>query len=413
MKEIMNNFYGIQRYEDETDFEFCLRVCRAKHLKEIDCDWTDIVEHFDFLGDIHRDTLRKNFVGAMNVHNVCEYYEQKLKELATNEKSEAYVEDTLRELEVKQQELKKERYKLNDERSRLNALLRTEARWEVVIETLKDCVEAYKHEPSDYIVYKKYDGSKNEACLLLSDWHIGNCTSTFHNKFDLDIAKSRVERLTKDVIEYCALHQVKTLYVEILGDMISGNIHLTGRLSNNENVIEQTVETSEMLGRMIKELSKSIPNIKLVYCIGNHGRVSANIKESVHEENFEYLIRWYLTEKLKELHNIEWEYNVINKEICSFTLDSGRTIACAHGHKEKNYKEAVSKLTQYLGVVKVDEVHLGHFHNPQVINNVVVNGSLSGVDDYAQDLRFNESASQTLRVYDDKGNFITYQINLQ
>ena len=57
-------------------------------------------------------------------------------------------------------------------------------------------------------------------------------------------------------------------------------------------------------------------------------------------------------------------------------------------------------------------MHIGHFHNPQLINNVVVNGSLSGVDEYAQDLRFNNTPCQIMRVYDSNGNFITYEINL-
>ena len=55
---------------------------------------------------------------------------------------------------------------------------------------------------------------------------------------------------------------------------------------------------------------------------------------------------------------------------------------------------------------------MGHFHNHQVINNVIVNGSFMGTDEYAGSLRFNDIPSQTLRVYDTKGNFITYQINL-
>ena len=115
---------------------------------------------------------------------------------------------------------------------------------------------------------------------------------------------------------------------------------------------------------------------------------------------------------LKNIDNIEWLHNVINKEICVYTLDNGRTIASAHGHKEKNYKDAVKNLTQYLEVVKVDEVHIGHFHNQQMINNVIVNGCLSGADDYAQDLRYNGRPSQTLRVYNEDGNFITYEIVL-
>ena len=38
---------------------------------------------------------------------------------------------------------------------------------------------------------------------------------------------------------------------------------------------------SEILGEFIYELSLVVPNIKLVYCVGNHGRVSANVKESI------------------------------------------------------------------------------------------------------------------------------------
>ena len=48
----------------------------------------------------------------------------------------------------------------------------------------------------------------------------------------------------------------------------------------------------------------------------------------------------------------------------------------------------------------------------QGYNNVIVNGCLSGADDYAQDLRYNGRPSQTLRVYNEDGNFITYEIVL-
>ena len=32
----MNNFFNLKKYENETDFEFCLRCCLAKHHKEIE-----------------------------------------------------------------------------------------------------------------------------------------------------------------------------------------------------------------------------------------------------------------------------------------------------------------------------------------------------------------------------------------
>lgn len=406
------NFYGILKKEEETDFEFCLRCCLAKHNKEIDIDWCDIVDAFPLLNNCHYDTLRKNFSGKMGVGEVVKFYEEKIANMIINNQSQDIQNELLMEIEQKQQELKKERYKLNDERNRLNSLLRTEARWEVIIEYLKQTLESYTYKPSDYITYKRYEGGQTEASLLLSDWHIGTSFKTFHNLYNLDVAKSRADRLRDDVIDYCVLHKVKTLYIEILGDITSGNIHLTTRLSNNENVIQQVIEASEMLSKFVYEISLVVPNVKLVYCVGNHGRVNANVKESMSEENFEYLIRWHLETRLAQLPNVSWVYNVIDKEVAQYELECGRSIASCHGHREKNYKEAVKNLTHYFGACKVDEVHMGHFHNHQIINNVVVNGSFMGVDQYASELRYNDIPSQTLRIYDTKGNFITYQINL-
>lgn len=401
-----NNFFGIERRDNETEWEFCWRCICAKIEKTIDCEWQDIVEEFSL--DVHRDTLRKAVnVGEFSAYKIYQYCQEQLTKTISDDSSEI-----LEKIKQERYELHKERVKTRDERNELKRLLTTEARWEKVVELLKETVVAYEPTPSDYVVYHKYQGGKDEACLLLSDWHIGSEIWTFHNKFNLDIAKGRVNKLKEHVIKYCELHKVKTLYVEMLGDLVSGNIHLTTRLHNNEDVIKQTIETSEILGEFIHDLSLVVPNIKLVYCVGNHGRVSANVKESINEENFEYLIRWYLETKLKNIENIEWLYNTINKEICAFTLDCGRTIASSHGHKEKNHKEATKNLTQYLDVVKVDEVHIGHLHNPQLINNVVVNGSLSGCDDYSQDLRFNSNPCQVMRVYDNEGNFITYELNL-
>ena len=401
-----NNFFGIERRENETDWEFCWRCICAKIEKTIDCEWQDIVE--DFCLDMHRDTLRKaTNVGEFSAYKVYQYCQEQMVNNVNSQEQE-----TLDKIKEERNELYKERVKLRDERGELRKLLTTEARWEKVVEMLKETITTYENKPSDYMVHHKYVGGENEACLLLSDWHIGSEINTFHNKFDLNIAKGRVNKLKEHVIKYCELHKVKTLYVEMLGDLVSGNIHLSTRLHNNEDVIKQTIETSEILGEFIYDLSLVVPNIKLVYCVGNHGRVSANVKESINEENFEYLIRWYLETKLKNLSNVEWFYNIVNKEICVFTLDCGRTIASSHGHKEKNHKEATKNLTQYLDVIKVNEVHIGHLHNPQLINNVVVSGSLSGCDDYAQDLRFNNTPCQVMRVYDSEGNFITYELNL-
>ena len=83
----MNEFWNVKRLKDETDFEFCLRVCVAKANKEIDADWGEIVEAFN-LG-VRSDTLRKNFVGPMGVKHVVDYYDEKLLKQIQDGKSQS------------------------------------------------------------------------------------------------------------------------------------------------------------------------------------------------------------------------------------------------------------------------------------------------------------------------------------
>jgi hypothetical protein len=405
----MDNFQGVKKRNGETDWEFCWRCICGKIEGQLNCDWQDIVEEFE-LG-VHRDTLRKAVnVGEFSAYKVAKYYEDLMIKQIQNSKS-----DAVKDIENKVRQLQIEKQKLKDQRTELNRLIRTQARWEQVIEILEEQIEAYEYQKSEYAEARQYESDKNVASLMLSDWHIGAKFDTYLESYDTDIAKYRVKLLKDDVIEYCTLHKIDTLYIEILGDMVSGIIHVNNRLAQCENIIQQNIIASEMLGELIFELAKVVPNIKLVYCVGNHGRVNADVKESIAEENFEYLIRYYLEVKLQNLPNIEWLDNEVTPEMCVYTLPNGRTIASIHGHRERKntYQHTVKNLTDFCEDFRINEVHMGHFHNHQVINNVVVNGSMMGCDEYAQRFKFHADPSQTLRVYDKKGNIVTYEIILK
>ena len=65
--------------------------------------------------------------------------------------------------------------------------------------------------------------------------------------------------------------------------MVHGIIHLNGRLHQNENIIRQTVIVADILSSFVTELSQHCEVCVYSAC-GNHGRVSANVKESIKEE---------------------------------------------------------------------------------------------------------------------------------
>ena len=405
----MDNFQGVKKRKDETDWEFCWRCICGKIEGQLNCDWQDIVEEFE-LG-VHRDTLRKAVnVGEFSAYKVAKYYEDLMIKQIQNSKT-----DAVKDIENKVRQLQIEKQKLKDQRTELNRLIRTQARWEQVIEILEEQIESYEYNENEYKEARQYESDKNVASLMLSDWHIGAKFDTYLASYDTDIAKHRAKLLQDDVVEYCTLHKVDTLYIEILGDMVSGIIHVNNRLAQCENIIQQNITASEMLGSLIFDLAKVVPNIKLVYCVGNHGRVNADVKESIAEENFEYLIRYYLEIKLQNLPNIEWLDNEVTPEMCVYTLPNGRTIASMHGHRERKntYQHTVKNITDFCEDYRINEVHMGHFHNHQVINNVVVNGSMMGCDEYAQRFKYHADPSQTLRIYDKKGNTITYEIILK
>lgn len=61
-----------KKQSNETDFEYKIRLCNAKLNKEIDLDWSEIVELLEL--DIHPDSLRKMAYGYLEV---SDYYQNK------------------------------------------------------------------------------------------------------------------------------------------------------------------------------------------------------------------------------------------------------------------------------------------------------------------------------------------------
>lgn len=393
----------LEKKDNETTYEYGLRIIQNKVDGLIDIDWQEIVE---LLGlDCHRDSLRKaSNVTPYSGVAVAKYYQDKIEKMKLDGFDNS---DVLNELDLKIIELKKERMKLQDQRRVFNAMIRKESKFEVLLDTFKNAVDSF--EPTQLKEFNcDYNG---EASLLLSDWHIGININTPHNYFNTDVALERINKLKDYTIKYCKQNCVKRLNVCILGDMISGLIHTNLRLENQENVINQVLICSDMLSQLVNELSKEIQEIVVHFTVGNHGRVFANMKEHTDEESFEYLILEFMKEKLKNIETVSFnDSKNVDKEIVIYKVFD-KTIACIHGHKEKKIFDSVEKLSSFLGI-KIDLVFAGHFHNFAVQNNVVVNSSFSGADEYANSIRFNQKASQTLVIHLEDGSQILHNILL-
>ena len=322
------------------------------------------------------------------------------------------------DLHSKEVQISKEKEKMKDAKREYYNLVRLEARWEELYDTI-----SYKLENQDTSKYvmdiKQYDlrEESRQGILVLSDWHIGSSFNTPANTFNTDVAWKRIQKVITETIKTCKNESVDVLNIGICGDMCNGVIHVNGRLTQCENIIDQVLIASEMLAYTVCALSQSVRHIELYYSVGNHGRVS-QLNESIDEENFEYLV-WEIL-KLK-IENIRLKeklcYNVhINKndfdEIAIVPVFNKR-IGIVHGHRDKKQNQSLDKLNHLLEDYRVDELVMGHFHNFRVGDGVIVNGSLVGADNYAQNRRLNNYPSQTLIVYDENGSKIIHDINLK
>lgn len=385
-------------------FEEVLKDCIDKVDGVNDLDWEDIVEKYNLT--CHRDVLRKGVASPLSAYTVYNFMKKKME---SNVDSNAI----LKEIEEKKLELEKERIKLQDQRREYKKYLRQDARFEYLKETMVDKIKNDINITNPLNINQvDINTSDREAVLILSDWHIGSTSNNHWNKFNLSIAKERVEKLLKKTVQYCLTHKVSTIHIELLGDLTNGYLHLGNRVENEEDVISQVMTVSEMLSQFINSLSSYVDKVKVYSSTGNHGRCSANLKESLELENFERLIPWYLEARLNN-PKVEFIPNEIDNNLIVIRF-LNEVIYGVHGHLDKP-NVMIDNWCKMLKEFPT-EAHLGHFHSYKEFDEydmtTTVNGTLSGVDEFAKKIRKTSKPMQTLMIYSEEGRECTYKIKL-
>src|SRR5690606_7400988 len=266
-----------------------------------------------------------------------------------------------KELEDKKLEFQKEKYRLQDQRRELNNIIRKQARFEHLKEEIhKAILEIEKIKPLVFeSTYKEPTNVK--ANVLFSDWHYGQDFSNSLNTYNPEVFHKRVRTLINKIIYYGKKHNIDTLTVASLGDLISGIIHVSTRVQSSEDEIKQIQVVSEVLAQCLSELSKHFRVIRFINIIGNHGRAIPDKLESIFTENLENLIVWYLESRLRDFKNIQ-----IYKDTDGYFVDQefNWQHVYIHGDLDKLSKVA-NDLPQVLGIVPC-YIFAGHIHHERV-----------------------------------------------
>lgn len=388
--------------ENESYDEWRYRIVTAKVNKEIDLDWIEIRDLLKV--DCSPDHLRKMGQGIADVYT---YFKNKGKESFG-------LDDFTKEIDLKQRELDKMKVQFRDQRREYNKLIMFDGRFDnlkqEIIESVKE-LSTYK--PLTWKQPLPYPSSEREGVLLLSDWHYGIESNNYWNKFNPKIFIERIKTLTKKAIEYGKEAKLKKLHVFSLGDQISGLIHVSVRVQQAEDTIRQVMVVSETISEMLTELSSHFEEVLFYNVRGNHDRITPSKHEQIAKESFADLIPWYVKPRTQHIKNLRVMENTYDDEMIVADV-CGHKVIGVHGHKDR-VSEVAANLTTMLRIIPTT-ICMGHYHHnwEKEFNNidVVVNSTLSGIDEYARDIRRISKPMQKMLVFDTSGQINTYKILL-
>lgn len=314
-------------------------------------------------------------------------------------------DDILAKLDIKTIEMRKQAQKYYDQRRELNKLLSVDARHEHLCESLIKAAENLNNSVGclyDYMRYDRDTMSDNEAVLVFSDWHFGLVTDNIFNKFNTEICKHRVQTVVDRAVERIKLHSCRKLHIVVLGDLYHGAIHNSARVASEELVCDQLMQAAEILAQSIEYLSEFVEETEVCMTYGNHARTVQNKNDSIHRDNMERIIPWWLEQRFARHGNIV----IKPDEGCEFVIVTScdHDICATHGDNDsvKSAPRLIATLLQKKRGRNIEYILLGDNHHRESFDELGVTallcGSLCGTDDYANNKRLYSEPSQLLLI---------------
>lgn len=398
---------GLERKEGETEIQYLWRIGKMVDAGKIG-SWKDITP-----------TLNKQLREDDEYYDESAYRKkyQAAKKFYDEIFSQQGDEDFKKEQEEILREIKKEKIKLRDERTESNRGIRIEARVEDKLDYFEKIIANqgkvdYKPlKPAERELIKTK--SDNDLVIMLSDLHIGQTFASAWGRYNLEVAKDRMNQYLNKIIEIKDRHNSENCFVTLQGDMISNSIHKTIAITNRENVIEQVISASEMITAFLAELSKIFNNVTVASVVGNHSRIDKK-EDALKDERLDTLIEWYAKSKLENFENIEFIEPYDNTFNCFVVRNKHYFIV--HGDYDKFDMAGVAKLSMMAGYFPYC-ILFGHRHFPATteINGIklVQSGSFPGAgDDHTIELRLSGKPSQTVLVCNEDGIECNYTVEL-
>ena len=381
---------AFKRLENEDENAYIWRVCDNKDLIGT---WQDVCNllNEELHHDYNESWYRKMYQSFMMVFDSI--------------KDKYFDNEQLNKMEQKKQEIIKERFRLNDERTAYNRVLRNDARLETRLDILEQKITDFGKINFPDSNYSDNNVADNDLLVLLSDLHIGQTFKSFNGEYNTKIAQTRMGQYVNKIIEIGKKNNSDKCYVSLQGDLISNSIHKSIAITNQENVIQQIKFASELITAFIYELSHHFNRVIVTSVSGNHSRLDKK-EDALKDERLDDLVIWYMDAALNDVKNIDIITN--NPDTTFAVMDiRGKKYINVHGDYDVFSKNGVASLSMMLGYFPY-AITFGHLHTCAMSDEggikIIRGGSLAGSgDDYTIEKRLTGKASQMVCVCTDKG----------
>lgn len=389
----------LRKKPTETELGYIWRVGKLKDDGQLDMTWGELVNVMnkqlrDPDEEWSESAYRKKYA------LIRDAYEQIFSSYQDN--------DYLQELTLQKQEIQKEKRKLYDERLDLNRRLREEARFEESVDRIEKALLGVSERlfPDNHTDIPTVL-SNNKMIICLSDLHIGETFKNSDGEYNVDIAKSRLEKYLDEIKNIQARNNCDDCVVAILGDCISGSIHRTISVTNKEDVVEQVKIASMLIAEFIDTLSHLFKSVSVCSVGGNHSRIEKKVEDALLSERLDNLIPWFVEKLMSNKENVKVYLNTFDDTLGMFTIGD-KTYFVQHGDYTAITDAAVGKLVLWAKQTPYC-ILTGHMHFPAMTEvsgiKVIQSGSLCGSgDEFTRQKRLTGKPSQTVIVAKDDGS---------
>lgn len=398
-KKTMNE-YAIRPGEAEEEY-----IYRIGLSKEAIGSWQDVA-----------DILNKNLGHEYTESKYRKQFQTFQRMLAANQKH-LFDGTAYNDLEQKRLEYEKAAQRFRDQRSAYNSYVKSDARMENLHRALVASAEQLGDIRPLVPPEREVIVGQDELIVVLSDWHYGLCTENIWNRYDKQVFEERVSHLLRGVIDVAREVHPAKIHVMLLGDMCHGAIHTSSRVESEEMVSDQLMQVSEYLAQFIAQVADHTGHTLVYSTYGNHMRTIQNKKDSVHGDNFEKIIPWWLEARLAGRKDIEIVREPDLHEFI-YCVVGGKRICAVHGDLDsvKSSGKTLNTVFSKRFGSGLDYLLLGDKHHIDGLSDTAIRaigvGSLCGADDYASSKRLYDIPSQTVLQFRADGIVTTYTIEL-